>query len=277
VVAQPDQAQCGDLVITHVPLEARFVRPFDEECLSHRTLRMSAAEILPHKPIQKLSENLWRVQGDLPHFGMQRVMTIAKRAAGDLVIHSAIQMNEASMREMEAFGEPTYLLIPHSRHRLDAPKFKRRYPKLIVLATKAVVDKAREVVHVDGTYEDFPSDAPEVNGVRLEMLRGMGDSEGVMIVRSQDGVTIVLNEVVFDLTMPHSRVLQALLKLGGLGPGPHVTPILKLELVRDRQALKADLHRLAKIPDVVRLIVSHDRMRSGIEAATSLDAAAASL
>ncbi len=96
---------------------------------------MSADEILPHKPIQKLSENLWRVQGDLPHFGMQRVMTIAKRAAGDLVIHSAIKMDEASMREMEAFGEPTYLLIPHSRHRLDAPKFKRRYPKLIVLAT----------------------------------------------------------------------------------------------------------------------------------------------
>jgi len=229
--------------------------------------------ILPHRPIQKLSENLWRVQGDLPHFGMQRVMTVAKRAAGDLVIHSAILMNEPSMRELEAFGTPAYVLVPHSRHRLDAPKYKRRYPKIVVLATTAVADKAREVVAVDGTYEDFPRE----ENVRLEMLRGMGQSEGAMIVRSEDGVSVVLNEVVFDLTMPQSRVLKTLLRLTRLGPGPRVTPVVKLELVRDRHELKADLLRLADIPDVVRLIVSHDKMRSGAEAVDALKAAAASL
>jgi hypothetical protein len=229
--------------------------------------------VLPHDPIQKLAENLWRIEGALPHFSMRRVMTIAKRSDGKLVIHSAIALEEPLMREIEAFGEPAFLLVPHVRHRMDAPRFKRRYPNLKILATRGALAKAREVVAVDGTYEDYPSD----RDVTLEMLHGMNDSEGAMLVRSSDGLTVVLNEVVFDLGERESLAMRLALRAFGLGPGPRVTPIVKLELVRNKRALREDLERLARLPDLVRLIVSHERMSKGPAAKAALEKAAATL
>lgn len=231
----------------------------------------TAWKVLPHDPIEKLTENVWRVEGALPHFSMRRVMTVARMKDGRLVIHSAIALDEPSMRALEAWGEPAFLLVPHSRHRMDAPRYKARYPALRVLATRGVVDKAREVVAVDGTYEDFPGD----DTVRLEMLHGIKDAEGAMIVRSADGVTVVLNEVVFDLK-PRKDLVGRLLT-GLIGHGPRVTPVVKLELVRDAPALRADLERLAATPELQRLIVSHEKLSTGPDAAAALRKAASFL
>jgi hypothetical protein len=228
---------------------------------------------LPHDRIQKLSENVWRVEGALPHLAMRRVMTVARLRGGALVLHSAIAMEEASMRELEAWGTPAFVLIPHTRHRMDAAKYKARYPDVRVLATRGVLKKAREVVSVDGTYEDFPAD----DAVRLQMLRGVNDAEGAMVVRSSDGVTVVLNEVVFDMAPRRPLLARLAMWLFRLGPGPRVTPVVKLELVRDAKALREDLEQLASTPDLVRLIVSHEKMSLGADAARALRAAAATL
>ena len=232
-----------------------------------------ASQVLPHDPIEKLSENLWRVEGALPYLGGRRVMTVARLTNGRLVIHSAIRLREDAMRELEAFGEPAVLLIPHTRHRMDAPYFVQRYSKLRVLAPRSVVPKAREVVAVDGTYEDFEGD----DTVGLSMLDGIGGYEGALIVRSNDGTTVILNEVVFDMSPPKNFALRLLTRLAGLRPGPRVTPIVRIELVTDRFALRKHLERLAAIPDLTRLIVSHEKMSVGGRAAAALKEAARTL
>jgi hypothetical protein len=229
--------------------------------------------VLAHEPIQELSENLWRVEGELPRFSMKRVMTVARLQTGGLLIHSAIAMDEISMRRLEAWGAPQIMLIPHVRHRMDAARFKRRYPALRVFAPPAVMAKARAVVHVDGTYADVPADP----ALTLELLDGTGQAEGALLVRSSDGTSVVLTEVVFDLEPPKSALGRAAVQLVGLGPGPRVTPFVKFEMVKDRAALAAHLRRLARIPDLVRVIVGHSRMSSGSAAAETLQKAAASL
>jgi len=229
--------------------------------------------VLPHDPIQELTENLWRVEGALPHFSMRRVMTVVRLGDGRLLIHSAIAMDEASMKRLEAWGEPAILLIPHSRHRLDAPRYKRRYPGLRVFAPPAVRAKASEVVNVDGTFAEALLD----DSASLELLAGTGEAEAALLVRSTDGVSVVLTEVIFDLPPPKSAVLRAALKLAGFGPGPVVTPVVKFELVNDKAQLAAHLERLADIPRLTRLIVAHSRMSVGPDAADALRQAAARL
>jgi hypothetical protein len=229
--------------------------------------------VLPHAPIQELSENLWRVEGDLPHFSMKRVMTVVRLRDGTLLIHSAIALDEASMHKLEAWGTPSVMLIPHVRHRMDAARFKQRYPALRVFAPPGVMTKARAVVHVDGTYAEMPADS----AVSVELLDGTGQMEGALLVRSGDGTSVVLTEVVFDLEPPKSAFGRAALKLAGFGPGPRVTPVVKFEMVKDRAALAAHLERLAAIPDLTRLIVAHSRMSVGEAAARGLRQAAASL
>ena len=229
--------------------------------------------VLPHEPIQELAENLWRVEGALPHFSMRRVMSVVRLQDGRLLIHSAIALDEVAMKRLEAWGEPSILLIPHGRHRMDAPRYKRRYPALRVFAPPAVLRKAREVVNVDGTFADAPLDA----SASLELVDGTGDAEAALLVHSNDGLSVVLTEVVFDLEPPKSALLRAALKFTGFGPGPVVTPVVKLELVKNKAALSAHLQRLAAIPELVRVIVGHSRMSTGANAPEALRRAAASL
>jgi len=229
--------------------------------------------VLPHDPIQELTENLWRVEGALPRFAMRRVMSVVRLQDGRLLIHSAIAMDEASMKRLEAWGEPAILLIPHSRHRMDAPRYKRRYPALRVFAPPAVMNKAMAVVNVDGTFADAGLDA----SASLELLDGTGEAEAALIVRSNDGTSVVLTEVVFDLEPAKSTLLRAAIKLTGFGPGPVVTPVVKLELVKSRADLAAHLERLAALPELKRLIVGHSRMSVGRDAPIALRRAAASL
>jgi hypothetical protein len=229
--------------------------------------------VLPHDPIQELSENLWRVEGALPHFSLRRVMSVVRLQDGRLLIHSAIAMDESSMKRLEAWGEPAIMLIPHARHRMDAPRYKRRYPALRVFAPPAVMNKAGEVVHVDGTFAEAPLDP----SASLELLDGTGQAEAALIVRSSDGVSVVLTEVVFDLELPKSMLLRTAIKLAGFGPGPVVTPVVKLEMVKNKAALAAHLERLAAIAQLQRLIVGHSRMSTGPAASAALQRAAAGL
>jgi hypothetical protein len=227
--------------------------------------------VLSHGGIERLTERLWRVQGAVPGMSLARVMCVVRRENGGLVIHSAIALRQQEMAEVEAWGTPEVLLVPSGYHRLDAPAFKRRYPSLRVFAPRGCRDKVEDVVRVDGAYEDVPSDAV----VQLYSVPGTGEREGAMLVRSEEGITVVLNDIVMN--MDRRRDLPGFLftTLFGSAPGPRVSRLAKLALVKDKPALRAELLRLAALPDLARLIVSHDKVSTGrAEARAALERAA---
>ena len=209
--------------------------------------------VLPHDPIQKLGGNLWRVQGDLPGMPMKRVMTIAKRGDGTLVIHNAMALEDAAMQAIDAWGKVAFLLVPNGWHRLDAKVFAERYPQAKVLCPSGSRKKVAEVVSPAGSYEDFPAE----EAVSLETLDGTGEMEGVMTVRDGGETTLVLNDAVFN--MPHlpgaqGWVLKHITQSSG---GPRVSRIARLFMVKDKARFAAHLERLAALPDLRRVIVSH--------------------
>lgn len=209
--------------------------------------------VLAHLPIERLSPRVWRVEGSLARGPLRRVMTIAKMADGRLVVHNAVALEESAMKELDNFGHVAFVVVPNAFHRLDAPRFARRYPDASVLCPPGARRKVADVVRVDGTYSDFPSD-PHVT---FEVLDGTRGAEGVMVVKDEDGVTLVFNDAIFN--MPHQRgftgfVLKTLAQSSG---GPRVSRLGKLFLVADRPAFAAHLTRLADMPELRRVIVSH--------------------
>lgn len=227
-------------------------------------------KVLPHEPIEKLSENLWRVVGSMERMPLRRVMTVVRLGDGRLVINSAIALDEPAMRELQAWGTPAFLIVPNRWHRIDAPRYKKRYPQLKVLTPPRAQKLVATVVPVDATHDDFGGDAL----VQLEPLAGVGEGEQVLRVRSKDGVTIVLNDCVFNMAKPAGFVDRTVLSLLGSAPGPRVSRLFKAALVKDRDAFRADLERLAATPELTRLIVAHDRMATGSAAAAALRQAA---
>jgi len=235
----------------------------------------SSWRVRPSSGIGKLTERLWRVEGVLPGLSLRRTMTIAKcEHGGGLVIHSAIALDESGMQEIEAWGSPLHLVVPGVYHRLDAPAYKQRYPALKVFTTRGSRAAVEKVVAVDGVYEDFPRD----EAVRLHTLPGTGDREGAMLVRGADGVSVILNDVVMNMDRKRDVLGFLFTTLMGSAPGPRVSRLAKLALVKDRPALRAELERLAALPDLARLVVAHEKVvNGGAEARQALRSAASFL
>ncbi len=226
---------------------------------------------MPHGPIERLAENFWRVRGELARMPIGRVMTLARRSDGTVVIHNAIALEEAMMAEIEAWGRPATILVPNRFHRLDAPAFAARYPDARVLCPAGAREKVASVVRVDGDFADLPADAD----VSLAHLDGTRDREGVLEVRSADGTSIVVNDVLFNLPpMPGLRGL--IFRLDGAVGRLRVARLSRLLLVGDRAAFRAHLERLAARPDLRRIVVSHGNMVTD-DPSAALRAAAAEL
>jgi hypothetical protein len=223
-------------------------------------------QVLAHDPIVKLADNLWWVQGTVPRMSLKRAMTIARLSDGRLVIHNGIALEPPLMQEIEAFGTPAFLIVPNAFHRLDAPAYKARYPELRVLAPSGSRTKVEEVIAVDGGYDALPPD----DLVRLEMLQGVGDTEGAMIVRSADGVTVVLNDVMFNMDRKRDPLGFFFTTLMGSAPGPRVSRLAKLALIKDKAALRRDFERFADLPGLTRVIVAHEKVAAGPEAREAL-------
>lgn len=219
-------------------------------------------KVLAHEPIVELADNLWWVRGSLPGMSLKRTMTVLRLGDGRLVIHNAIALDEASMARIEAWGTLAFLIVPNGAHRLDAPAYKSRYPSLQVFAPRGSSKAVGEVIALDGTYDDFPHTAE----VRFEMLHGIQDKEGAMIVQSADGTTVVLNDALFNMDTKKDVLGYLFTTLLGSAPGPRVSRLAKLVFIKDKAALRRDFQRFAQIPDLVRLIVAHEKVASGPEA-----------
>lgn len=233
----------------------------------------SAWKVLRHGDIEPLADNLWRVKGALPGMSLERVMTIVRRGDGSLLLHSAIALDETRQRQLEQLGPIAAMVVPNAGHRLDAPAYKQRYPALSVFCPRNARSKVEQVVAVDGTYDDYLDDGT----IRFETLDGVDAAEGAMIVRSADGVSVVLNDVVMNMDKKKDLLGYFFTTLFGSAPGPRVSRLVRLVFVKDQPALRHHLERLAGLPQLTRLIVAHENVAHGADAAKALREAASYL
>jgi hypothetical protein len=199
-------------------------------------------------------------------------MAIARMADGGLVLHSAIALDAPGMAALDALGRVAFVVVPNALHRIDAPRFAARYPEAKVICPPGGRAKVAAVVRVDADYRAFPAD-PHVS---IQVLEGTKGAEGVMVVRDDEGASLVFNDAIFN--MPHAPgiagfLVNHLMKSSG---GPRVSRLGRLLLVKDRASFQAHLTRLAETPDLRRILVAHhetiasDPKRVLLEVAASL-------
>lgn len=215
-------------------------------------------EVLPHGELEPLAENLWRVEGELPGMKLRRCMVVGRAPDGRLVLHSAIAMDEAHMAQLEGLGRPTWLVVPNGWHRLDAARYKARYPDLKVICPAQVRKAVEQKVAVDGNYDDF-AQLDEAGTLRLEHFDAERHVEGALVVESQDGQTLVFADSLFNL--PHQPGLYWFVygRLLGATGGPRVTLIGRVMMVlsRSKRAYRTFLQNYAQGGRVVRLVPGH--------------------
>jgi hypothetical protein len=226
--------------------------------------------VCPHGPIEKVAENLWRVAAPFPGAPFPRTMIVVRLSDGRLVIHNGIALDEGEMKELEAWGTPAFLIVPSAAHRMDAKIFKTRYPGVRVVGPPGGKRKIEEIVKVDATDVDFGD-----GNVRYELVAGTGEGEGVLVVRSQAGTTLVFNDALMNM--------QTLAGFGGFlmglvgftGPKLKVSAPARLFVVKDKKALRNELEKRAAAPGLVRIEVGHGNAATSDPAGALREAAAA--
>jgi hypothetical protein len=211
--------------------------------------------VLPHGPIEPLEDNLWRVEGSLPNMPLKRVMTVARLASGDLVVHNPVALDASEMAQLDALGRVMFLVIPNGWHRLDLHSFHARYPLACVLAPRG---SRKKVATVEPNLDDL-SALPADPNVSLGTVDGTNDLEAVMTIKSNGGVSLVFADAVFN--MPHLSGVHGfvLRHITGSSGGPRVSRVARWFVIKNKRAFAAHLERLAT-PDLRRVIVAHHQI-----------------
>jgi hypothetical protein len=179
-------------------------------------------------------------------------MILARLADGRIVVHNAIALGDAEMKEVEAWGEPAFLIVPNGGHRMDAKIFKQRYPSLRVITPPGAKEKVEAILKVDETAASFGDDS-----VSYDVLAGTKDREGVLKVQGPAGTTLVFNDALMNMkSLPGFGGFMMGL-FGFTGPAPKVSFPARMALVADKKALREHLERLAGTDRLVRFEVSH--------------------
>jgi hypothetical protein len=228
--------------------------------------------VLPHTPLEKLQENLWTVESELPQGPLRRRMGIARLSDGRVLFLNAVALNDASMRVIEAWGEPAFALAGNGFHRLDLGSFKVRYPKLRVLAPPAAKKRVGQIVEIDGWLELLPSEP----SVRVEEMAGAKMGDAVAVCTAGHEATLCFPGDILTNAAGAPGVGGFFLRLAGLAGELNVPRIVKLIGVRDRRALKEHLMKLSDTPGLQRVLTCHGPVVS-IDPAGALRRAAARL
>jgi hypothetical protein len=210
--------------------------------------------VTPHQPIEKLEDNLWSVSSPVPGIpGFSRRMSIIKLSDGQLAFHDSVPVDDATLAQIKAWGTPAIQIVTHNQHCIDVNAFKDKLG-LKSYAPALCVDKVRERVAVDGTFDDLPRDA----ALERVASAGLKNGESWFVVRSNGHSSLLTADTVSWVTRGN---LVARL-LGFVAPEPKVAPfIFKLVSVKDKKAFRASFDKLlADHPDLTRVVPCHGNL-----------------
>jgi hypothetical protein len=138
------------------------------------------------------------------------------RTADSGLAHSAVARDDATMAAIDARGPVRWIVVPSGHHRLDAPRFKARYPDAQVVAMPASQARVAQRVAVDGDYGRLPAGG----AVTFEPLAGV-PAEAVFIHRADDATeTLIFNDGFMNLPARLPGVKGWVVKLIGSTGGP---------------------------------------------------------
>ena len=211
-------------------------------------------KVLPHGKLSQIDDNILTVVGEIsmPLMDLPRRMTVVRLNDSRLVIFSAIALEEDEMAALEAYGRPAYLIVPSDKHRLDARIWKDRYPQMQVVAPEGAREKVAEMVPVDTTAPRFED--PNVDFITVP---GTRDREAALVVRTPNGTTLVLNDVVGNIRDASGFGGWLLHVVGFAGKEAQIPKVVKMAMIKDTNALRDQMLQWAKIDSLKRILVSH--------------------
>lgn len=120
-----------------------------------------------------------------------------------LVIYNGVSINDDTLKEIEALGTPTILVVPNGMHREDAAIWKDKFPKIVVVCPIYDKKKISDVVPIDMTMDEWVKLDDWSSFVTIKDIDGWCKFEHVLEVQldpKKDGkVAMMICDLLFTL------------------------------------------------------------------------------
>jgi hypothetical protein len=212
-------------------------------------------KVQPHGKLVEVAQGIMTVAGTIrmPLGLFPRRMTVIALEDGGSAIWSPIPLGEPEMARIESQGPIRALIVPNMAHRLDLKPWKERYPSALVITAPSACDAVSQAAPVDAC-EDVIHDP----AVRFEIVAGCKADEFALTVTRDEGVTLILNDILSNVRHPEGIGAHIMARLFGFGvKRPRTSRPVRRMFVEDPIAVARQFEAWATIPKLRRVIVSH--------------------
>lgn len=211
--------------------------------------------------LREIDNNIWVEEQPLKYLGLNvgTRMTIIRLKTGELIVISPIQVDNATIHQLNQVGDVSYIIAPNLYHYLFASSFKAFYPKAKLWAAPGLESKRPELSIDQVIRDDGNSLLNEVEYLLFDGFRTF-DLSGPSLLNEcvffhPESHTLVLTDTAFhfDESFPLTTKLVARL-IGGykkLSPS-----LVERFATRDKQRVKQSVQKVLTW-DFRRVIVAH--------------------
>ncbi len=200
-----------------------------------------------------LGDGLWVVAAPLSLLGMRigTRMTLVRLEDGSLVLHSAVPIDDALAKEIDALGPVRHVIAPNAFHHLYAQPALDRWPDARSWAAPALAKKRKDL-RIDARFDE---DAALPFARELEPLTIRGCKLGETVLLHRRTGTIVSSDLTENFSYSDHLPTRLYLKASGVYGKPGWSRLLRW-LYDDRKAARQSVERLLRW-DFDRVVLAH--------------------
>lgn len=211
-------------------------------------------EIQPYLKIQKISDDLFVVDGEWYNTVFARRMTIIRLPSQELIIHSAIRFKDEDYQNLDQLGKVKYIVVPSKLHSSEARYYLEKYPDAVLYAP---VD-AMKAVGKDCKIQGF---LPEAWPTHLKNEVSCLEIQGTRFFREtvffhKKSKTLVLTDTVFNMQMEVKGLEKMIFKMINIYKKFGPSRSFKILFTKDWSAVQNSFREILHW-DFDRVIMSH--------------------
>ena len=203
---------------------------------------------------RQLDENLWVFDRPLRMLGLQlgTRMTAVRLPDGSLFLHSPVELDEATEREIDALGPVRHVVAPNRFHHLFIGDYRDAYGEALLWAAPTLPEK-REDVRFDGVLGDEPNTG-WTGTLDQHVVRGTPQLNEVAFFH-RESRSLLLADLAMNFRESAGWLTGLWLRLMGIHGRFGVSRLIRAT-IRDRAAARQSLDTILSW-DFERVIVTH--------------------
>jgi hypothetical protein len=207
--------------------------------------------------LRQIADGMWVAEHKLRFYGTPVVtrMTVVRRSAGGLVVHSPVQLGPQLRESIDALGPVDTILAPNRFHHVFVADFISAYPGARVHGARGLLKKRKDLTF-HGVLGDEPAPewAREVQPLVIDGAPVLGE----VVFFHPPTRTLLVSDLFFNYPPAKSLTVRLVRKIEDCDGKFCVPRLIKLT-IRDRAAFAASVDRMLAW-DFDRVVMAHGQI-----------------